>query len=325
MEQPGRQENEKTSSEGKKLLLLRRLLRNKFNLFGLGITLGAVLVAVLARFLAPHSPVEIFPLPMSPPSAEFLLGTDYLGRCLLSRIIYGAQVSLGVAVSSVAISLTLGIFLGLVAGYYEGALGGAILRGMDILLSFPLVILALGIIAMLGPSVTNLILTIGVVYTPTFVRLVNGSVLSVKRNEYVTAARALGSRDARVLSLHILPNIVAPIIVQASLTFSTAILVERPQFSGDGDPAADSVLGGHDLRKPDDDGTGPLDGHLPGPGPFLDRDRAQPPGGRPAGRLRSVPEGIMKGGLGTLRAGEGGIFLPFSPANIILDPRARIL
>jgi len=226
MEQPGRQENEKTSSEGKKLLLLRRLLRNKFNLFGLGITLGAVLVAVLARFLAPHSPVEIFPLPMSPPSAEFLLGTDYLGRCLLSRIIYGAQVSLGVAVSSVAISLTLGIFLGLVAGYYEGALGGAILRGMDILLSFPLVILALGIIAMLGPSVTNLILTIGVVYTPTFVRLVNGSVLSVKRNEYVTAARALGSRDARVLSLHILPNIVAPIIVQASLTFSTAILVE---------------------------------------------------------------------------------------------------
>jgi peptide/nickel transport system permease protein len=226
MEQPGRQENEKTYGEGKKLLLLRRLLRNKFNLFGLGITLGAVLVAVLARFLSPHSPVDIFPMPMSPPSAEFLLGTDYLGRCLLSRIIYGAQVSLGVAVSSVAISLTLGIFLGLLAGYYEGVLGGAILRGMDILLSFPLVILALGIIAMLGPSVTNLILTIGVVYTPTFVRLVNGSVLSVKRNEYVTAAKALGSRDARVLSFHILPNIVAPIIVQTSLTFSTAILVE---------------------------------------------------------------------------------------------------
>ena len=226
MKQLGRQENEKTSVEEKKLLLLRRLLRNKFNLFGLGITLGAVLAAILAKFLAPHSPVEIFPMPMSPPSAEFLLGTDYLGRCLLSRIIYGAQVSLGVASSSVAISLTLGIFLGLLAGYYEGALGGFILRGMDVLLSFPLVILALGIIAMLGPSMTNLILTIGVVYTPTFVRLVNGSVLSVKRNEYIVAAKALGSRDARVLALHILPNIVAPIIVQASLTFSTAILVE---------------------------------------------------------------------------------------------------
>jgi len=226
MKQLGRQENEKTSVEEKKLLLLRRLLRNKFNLFGLAITLGAVLVAILAKFLAPHSPVEIFPMPMSPPSADFLLGTDYLGRCLLSRIIYGAQVSLGVASSSVAISLTLGIFLGLLAGYYEGALGGFILRGMDVLLSFPLVILALGIIAMLGPSMTNLILTIGVVYTPTFVRLVNGSVLSVKRNEYIVAARALGSRDARVLALHILPNIVAPIIVQASLTFSTAILVE---------------------------------------------------------------------------------------------------
>jgi peptide/nickel transport system permease protein len=226
MKQLGRQENEKTSVEEKKLLLLRRLLRNKFNLFGLAITLGAVLVAILAKFLAPHSPVEIFPMPMSPPSADFLLGTDYLGRCLLSRIIYGAQVSLGVASSSVAISLTLGIFLGLLAGYYEGALGGFILRGMDVLLSFPLVILALGIIAMLGPSMTNLILTIGVVYTPTFVRLVNGSVLSVKRNEYIVAAKALGSRDARVLALHILPNIVAPIIVQASLTFSTAILVE---------------------------------------------------------------------------------------------------
>ena len=226
MKQLGRQENEKTSVEEKKLLLLRRLLRNKFNLFGLAITLGAVLVAILAKFLAPHSPVEIFPVPMSPPSADFLLGTDYLGRCLLSRIIYGAQVSLGVASSSVAISLTLGIFLGLLAGYYEGALGGFILRGMDVLLSFPLVILALGIIAMLGPSMTNLILTIGVVYTPTFVRLVNGSVLSVKRNEYIVAAKALGSRDARVLALHILPNIVAPIIVQASLTFSTAILVE---------------------------------------------------------------------------------------------------
>jgi peptide/nickel transport system permease protein len=226
MSQPSSTAKERTSTGWGKVFLLRRLLRNKFSIFGLGITLGAVLVAVLAKFLAPHSPVEIFPAPMSPPSGEFLLGTDYLGRCLLSRIIYGAQVSLGVATSSVAISLVLGILLGLLAGYYEGAVGGVILRGMDILLSFPLVILALGIIAMLGPSMTNLILTIGVVYTPTFVRLVNGSVLSVKRNEYVVAARALGSRDARVLALHILPNIVAPIIVQASLTFSTAILVE---------------------------------------------------------------------------------------------------
>ncbi len=221
-------ENQAASTSGgwKKFLLWRRLFRNNFSVFGLLITLAAVLTAVLAPFLAPHSPVEMFPVPMSPPSGEFLLGTDYLGRCLLSRIIYGAQVSMGVATFSVAISLTLGIILGLLAGYYEGAAGGVILRGMDIILSFPLVILALGIIAMLGPSVTNLIITIGVVYTPTFVRLVNGSVLSVKGNEYVRAARALGSRDMRILLLHILPNIVAPIIVQASLTFSTAILVE---------------------------------------------------------------------------------------------------
>ena len=219
-------ETEKIHRGWTKLLLLRRLLRNKFSVFGLMITLGAVLTAVLAPFLAPHSPVEMFPVPMSPPSGEFLLGTDYLGRCLLSRIIYGAQVSMGVATFSVAISLTLGIILGLLAGFYEGTVGSVILRGMDILLSFPLVILALGIIAMLGPSMTNLTITIGVVYTPTFVRLVNGSVLSVKGNEYVRAAKALGSRDIRILVLHILPNIVAPIIVQASLTFSTAILVE---------------------------------------------------------------------------------------------------
>ena len=221
-------ENQAASTSGglKKFLLWRRLFRNNFSVFGLLITLAAVFTAVLAPFLAPHSPVEIFPMPMSPPSQEFLLGTDYLGRCLLSRIIYGAQVSVGVATFSVAISLTLGIILGLLAGYYEGAAGNVIMRGMDIILSFPLVILALGIIAMLGPSMTNLIITIGVVYTPTFVRLVNGSVLSVKGNEYVRAARALGSRDLRILTLHILPNIVAPIIVQASLTFSTAILVE---------------------------------------------------------------------------------------------------
>ncbi|HSR12065.1 MAG TPA: ABC transporter permease [Thermodesulfobacteriota bacterium] len=218
---------EKAERPGRsKGLLFRRLLRSKFSLFGLLITAGAVLTAVLAPLLAPHSPVEIFPFPMSPPSGEFLLGTDYLGRCLLSRVIYGAQVSIGVATFSVAISLTLGIILGLLAGFYEGKLGGIILRGMDVLLSFPLIILALGIIAMLGPSMINLTLTIGVVYTPAFVRLVNGSVLSVKGNEYVRAARALGSRDARILFSDILPNIVAPIIVQASLTFSTAILVE---------------------------------------------------------------------------------------------------
>ena len=220
------EEIEKIHRGWEKSLLLRRLLRNKFSVFGLMTTLGAVLTAILAPFLAPHSPVEIFPVAMSPPSGEFLLGTDYLGRCLLSRIIYGAQVSMGVATFSVAISLTLGILLGLLAGFYEGAVGSLILRGMDILLSFPLVILALGIIAMLGPSLTNLTITIGIVYTPTFVRLVNGSVLAVKGNEYVRAARALGSRDIRILVLHILPNIVAPIIVQASLTFSTAILVE---------------------------------------------------------------------------------------------------
>ncbi len=186
----------------------------------------AVVTATFAPYLAPHSPFETFPETISPPSMEFLLGTDYLGRCLLSRIIYGARVSIGVAFSAVTMSLTLGIILGLIAGYYEGFVGGIIMRGMDVILSFSLIILALGIIAVLGPRMTNLIITIGVVYTPTFVRLINGSVLSAKRNEYVLAAKASGARDLRILALHILPNIVAPIIVQTSLTLSTAILVE---------------------------------------------------------------------------------------------------
>jgi len=210
----------------KKLVFLRRLVRNKFSIFGILITLCAILTAIFAPYLAPNSPFETFPATISPPSKEFLLGTDFLGRCLLSRIIYGARVSIGVAFSSVAISLIIGILLGLIAGYYEGLVGGIIMRGMDVILSFPLIILALGIISVLGPSMTNLIITIGIVYTPTFVRLINGSVLSAKQNEYVLAAKASGSGDLRILFLHVLPNIVAPIIVQTSLTLSTAILVE---------------------------------------------------------------------------------------------------
>lgn len=204
----------------------RRLLRNNFSIIGLAITVITILTAVFAEHLAPHNPFEMFPATISPPSWEFLLGTDYLGRCVLSRIIYGAQVSIGVALSAVSISLIFGIILGLIAGYYEGIVGGMIMRTMDVILSFPLIILALGIIAALGPSMTNLIITIGIVYTPTFVRLINGSVLSVKQSEYILAARTLGARDFRILFIHILPNIVAPIIVQASLSFSTAILIE---------------------------------------------------------------------------------------------------
>ena len=210
----------------KDLYFIRRLTRNKFSILGLTTTLSLVFVALFALYLSPHDPFKIFPQNMSPPSQEFPLGTDNLGRCILSRIIYGAQVSIGVAFSAVFFSLSLGIILGLIAGYYEGFWGGIIMRGMDVVLSFPLIILALGIIAALGPSVVNLIFTIGVVYTPTFVRLIYGSVLSTKQNDYVLALKALGSANSRILVLHVLPNIIAPIIVQTSLSLSTAILTE---------------------------------------------------------------------------------------------------
>ena len=217
---------EKTSLGQEMMVFWRRMVRNKFSVVGLAITVVSILAAIFALQLAPYDPYELFAETMSAPSGNFLLGTDYLGRCILSRIIYGAQVSIGVAFSSVLVSLTLGIILGLIAGYYEGVWGGIIMRGMDVVLSFPLIILALGIIAAMGPNMTNLIITIGIVYTPTFVRLINGSVLSAKQNEYVLAIKASGAGDFRILALHILPNIVAPIIVQTSLSLSTAILIE---------------------------------------------------------------------------------------------------
>jgi peptide/nickel transport system permease protein len=193
----------------------------------LAITVMSIITAIFAPQLSPQSPFEMFSQSiLSPPSREFLLGTDNLGRCLLSRIIYGARVSVGVAFGAVPLALLMSIPLGLIAGYYEGYWGGIIMRAMDMILSFPMIILALGIIAALGPSMVNLIITIAVVYTPTFVRLINGSTLSAKENEFVLAAKASGSRNLRIMVFHLLPNIVAPIIVQASLSLSMAIITE---------------------------------------------------------------------------------------------------
>lgn len=158
------------------------------------------------------------------PGHYYLLGTDDLGRDIFSRILYGSRLSLMVGVISVSIGLIFGGILGLISGFYGGLLDDLIMRTMDIILSIPYVLLAILIVAILGPGLTNAMIAIGIVVVPQFARIVRGSVLSLKQSEYVQAARVLGARDWRVINRHILRNSLSPLIVQTSLTFATAIL-----------------------------------------------------------------------------------------------------
>jgi len=208
-------------------VLTKRVLSNpRVRAAGVVIIL-LVLVALFAGAIAPHDPARQYAgKVLKPPSAEFMLGTDDFGRDMFSRIVWGAQISLSVAAVAVLISGTLGVTLGLIAGYFGGWLDVLIMRWFDIMLSFPTVILALAIVTFLGNSIPNLMLTIGIAQTPTFARLVHGAVLSVKQNEYVDAARVVGAGNFRIIRKAILPNVVAPIIVQASLSAGFAILVE---------------------------------------------------------------------------------------------------
>lgn len=207
--------------------VLRRLLQARLGAFGLVTVLALVAVAILADLLAPHDPNrQIYTAVLTPPSGEHLLGTDNLGRDVLSRIIHGSRVSLLVGLSSVAFATVMGSFIGLIAGYARGRLDNVLMRVMDALYSFPAILLALAITAALGPGITNVIVAIGIVYTPIFARLTRGQVLSVRERDYVTAAAGLGAGDARVVFKHVWPNVTAAIIVQASLSVSFAIIVE---------------------------------------------------------------------------------------------------
>ena len=210
---------------------LEQLWRNKTAVAGLLVISLFVLTAILAPFLSPHNPIEasLYDQIKPPVWAEAgtwknILGTDDLGRDILSRLVYGARVSLLVALATVGIAVFFGSILGAISGYYKGTLDNIIMRFMDILLAFPHILLAIVIMAYLGPGLTNAMIAIGIIYIPRFARIVRASVLEECEKDYVTASRSVGARDWRIIFVTIFPNCLAPLIVQTTLGFASAIL-----------------------------------------------------------------------------------------------------
>ena len=196
-------------------------------MIGLAIVAVYLLLAVFADVLPLRNPLQIVGSNrMAGPSWSMPLGADSFGRDLLSRLVYGARLSLQVALSSVALSLVAGSVLGLAAGYAGGWLDQLIMRSMDVLFAFPTILLALGIVAALGPNPANVVIAITIVYTPIFARVVRGPVLAIKEREFVEAARALGARNSRIIVRHLVPNLASVLIVQTSIALSWAVLTE---------------------------------------------------------------------------------------------------
>ena len=210
---------------------LEQLWRNKTAVAGMIVIAVFVLTALLAPILSPHDPIDAALYDqLKPPvwseagRGKNLLGTDDLGRDILSRLIYGARVSLLVAVVTVGIGVLFGSLLGAISGYYKGFLDNIIMRFMDILLAFPHILLAIVIMAYLGPGLRNAMIAIGIIYIPRFARIVRASVLEEYEKDYVTASKAIGAKDWRIIFVAILPNCLAPLIVQTTLGFASAIL-----------------------------------------------------------------------------------------------------
>ncbi len=205
----------------------RRFRRHKLALAGLVVIAGLVLLALLAPWLAPYDPNQPdLRNHLASPDREHPLGTDRIGRDVLSRIIYGTRVSLGVGLGAVGMYIALGTVLGLVAGYSRGIVEAVIMRMSDIVLSFPVMIIILTIVAILGPSVWTIIFTVGILGWPEIARLVRGEVLSVRESEFVEAARSLGIGSMRIMFRHILPNVTAPIVVAATYGIARTIITE---------------------------------------------------------------------------------------------------
>jgi peptide/nickel transport system permease protein len=205
----------------------RRLARRRGAMFGLGVVVFFVVVALCAPWLAPHDPLEAsWSAVRLPPDAAHLFGADELGRDVLSRVVWGARASMLAGVVSVSISVALGLPIGMSAGYLGGWVDALISRITDAMLACPFLILAIAFAGFLGPSLTNAMIAIGISATPVFIRLTRAQVLAAKAEDYVEAARALGNPHWRIALRHILPNIVAPLIVQATLAIAAAVIAE---------------------------------------------------------------------------------------------------
>ena len=206
--------------------IVAAIARERVALIGLVMVGAYVAIALFVSFLPLRDPVLPSTQRLAAPSAEFLFGTDALGRDLLSRVLHGARLSIEVAVLSVAIATFVGGILGLVSGYLGGIADLVIGRVMDVFFAFPAILLALGIVAALGPDPRNVIVAIAVVYTPIFARVVRGPVLALKARDFVEAARAIGASQTRIVARHIVPNLLSTLIVQVSLALSWAVLTE---------------------------------------------------------------------------------------------------
>ncbi|MBI4641314.1 MAG: ABC transporter permease [Candidatus Tectomicrobia bacterium] len=216
----------------------RRFKRSKGALFGLLIVCLTIFMAIFPSLFATHDPYEQHPEDfLGPPSAQHWLGADSVGRDIWSRVVYGSRIALIVGILAVMIAMIIGVTLGLIAGYYGGILDTIIMRFIDGLLAFPLLILTIALVAVLGPSVNNVIIAVAVGYIAPFARVTRGDVLGVREETYVEAARLQGVSHLEIMFRHILPNILAPIIVQAALRVSQAIIAESGlSFLGLGPP-----------------------------------------------------------------------------------------
>ncbi len=203
----------------------RHLRLDRAAMAGLVVIVLLVLAAAFAPLLTPYPPNDqSFRLKLEAPSAEHLFGTDEFGRDIFSRVLVASRVALRVGLLPVVLALVAGVALGLAAGYYGGAVDQVVMRFIDVLLAFPWLLLAIAIMAILGPGINNVIIAVAIVYVPAFARIVRGSVLSIKAKEYVEAARAIGQPDRHIMTRHVLANAWAPIIVQATLSVGQAII-----------------------------------------------------------------------------------------------------
>ncbi|MGL4867184.1 MAG: ABC transporter permease [Cetobacterium sp.] len=221
----------KNESVGKKRSqwaeLWKNLKRNKMALFGLFVLVTIILLALFADQIANYDQVVIkqnLRMRLKPPSAQNWLGTDEFGRDIFARLIHGARVSLKVGILAVGIAIIAGGFLGAIAGYYGGKLDNVVMRIMDIFLAVPSILLAIAIVSALGPNLVNLMIAVSISSIPRYARIVRASVLSIRDQEFIEAARAIGASDARIIFRHIIPNSLAPVIVQGTLGVAGAIL-----------------------------------------------------------------------------------------------------